>query len=209
MEKKIEGVLGSCLESSEAECASDIPLEISARHVHLTKEAAEMLFGCGAMLNNKKSLSQPGEFLSDKRVKLVTAKGEIDGAAVLGPYRKAVQVELSASDCRRLGICAPVNISGDLRGAGDVIIIGEKGVLEETGCVIIAKAHIHMTPGNAAIYGVSCGQYVSVSIDSKRPVTLHEVMIRVDKNYALALHIDTDEANACLASSNDKVIIQK
>lgn len=189
-------------------CAG-IPLEVSARHVHLTREAVVTLFGEGAVLNKVRDLSQPGEFLSDKRVKLVTQKGQIDNVAVLGPERANVQTELSATDCRGLGLTAPVNLSGDLKGAADVLMLAERGILDAKGSVIIAKAHIHMTPADAACYGVSNGQSVKVEIRSSRPVVLGDVAVRVSEKFALAMHIDFDEANACLAMPSTPVAIMQ
>ena len=172
------------------------PVEISARHVHLTREAVDILFGAGHQLGKKKMLSQPGEFLSEERVKLVTPKGQIENVAVLGPERKAVQVELSATDAKSLGLKAPVNLSGDLSGAADVVIIGPNGILKADGTVIIAKAHLHLTPADAQHYGLRDGQIISVKIDSPRPITLDGVVARVRSDMALAMHIDFDEANA-------------
>jgi len=185
---------GSC-------CADSFPVEVSARHVHLTREAVELLFGPGHQLGKKKMLSQPGEFLSEERVKLVTPKGQIDNVAVLGPERKAVQVELSATDAKSLGLKAPVNLSGDLTGAADVVIIGPNGILKADGSVIIAKAHLHLTPADAQHYGLSDGQIISVCIDSPRPITLNGVVARVRSDMALAMHIDFDEANAGMVGS--------
>ena len=185
---------GSC-------CADPFPVEVSARHVHLTREAVELLFGPGHQLGKKKMLSQPGEFLSEERVKLVTPKGQIDNVAVLGPERKAVQVELSATDAKSLGLKAPVNLSGDLSGAADVVIIGPAGILKADGSVIIAKAHLHLTPADAQHYGLSDGQIISVCIDSPRPITLNGVVARVRSDMALAMHIDFDEANAGMVGS--------
>ena len=185
---------GSC-------CADPFPVEVSARHVHLTREAVELLFGPGHQLGKKKMLSQPGEFLSEERVKLVTPKGQIDNVAVLGPERKAVQVELSATDAKSLGLKAPVNLSGDLTGAADVVIIGPAGILKADGSVIIAKAHLHLTPADAQHYGLSDGQIISVCIDSPRPITLTGVVARVRSDMALAMHIDFDEANAGMVGS--------
>ena len=172
------------------------PVEVSARHVHLTREAVDVLFGAGHQLGKKKMLSQPGEFLSEERVKLVTPKGQIDNVAVLGPERKAVQVELSATDAKSLGLKAPDNLSGDLTGAADVVIIGPNGILKADGTVIIAKAHLHLTPADAQHYGLCDGQIISVRIDSPRPITLNGVVARVRSDMALAMHIDFDEANA-------------
>ena len=177
-------------------CCDPFPVEVSARHVHLTREAVDVLFGAGHQLGKKKMLSQPGEFLSEERVKLVTPKGQIDNVAVLGPERKAVQVELSATDAKSLGLKAPVNLSGDLTGAADVVIIGPNGILKADGTVIIAKAHLHLTPADAQHYGLCDGQIISVRIDSPRPITLNGVVARVRSDMALAMHIDFDEANA-------------
>ncbi|MDD6062641.1 MAG: phosphate propanoyltransferase [Oscillospiraceae bacterium] len=183
--------------------------EASARHVHLTIADVERLFGAGEKLNPVRDLSQPGQFLSDKRVKLVTRKGTIDNVAVLGPERPETQVELSMTDCRSLGLKAPVRMSGDLSGAADVCIFGDKGCIEATGSVIVAKAHIHMTPGDARAFGVSDGQHVKVRVESARPLTLDDVVIRVSEKFALAMHIDLDEANACLLDKTAKAYIVK
>ena len=180
-----------------------IPIEASARHVHLSVEAVETLFGKGARLTKKRDLSQPGEFLSDQRLKLVTAKGELVNVAVLGPERKAVQVELSMTDCRTLGINAPVNLSGDLSGAGDVLLVSPTACLDAKGSVIVAQNHIHMTPSDAAYYGVKDSQSVKVTANTSRPVTFDNVIIRVSDKFALAMHIDFDEANACCLGKND------
>ena len=166
-------------------------IEASARHVHLTTQAVEALFGPGARLTKKRDLSQPGEFLSEQRVKLVTPKGEIANVAVLGPERGAVQVELSLTDARGLGVAAPVH------GAGDVYVVGHHGMIGALGSVIAAKAHIHMTPADAARLGVKDGDLVRVRARTSRPVTFDQVVVRVKGSFALAMHIDFDEANGC------------
>lgn len=177
--------------------AADIPVEASARHVHLTAAAVEALFGKQARLTAKRALSQPGEFLCNQRVKLVTAKGQIENVAVLGPERPAVQVELSFTDARQLGIDPPLNLSGDLTGAADVLLVGEKGVWKADGAVIVAQNHIHMTPADAARYAVADGQRVDVQVAAKRRVVFQGVTVRVKDSFALAMHLDFDEANAC------------
>ena len=201
-ENEIRNIVAKVLSQIEND-KKPVPIEASARHVHLSKEAVELLFGAGTTLTKKRDLSQPGEFLSEQRLKLVTAKGEIANVAVLGPERKAVQVELSMTDCRTLGIKAPVNLSGDLSGAGDVYLVSDRAVLDAKGSVIVAQNHIHMTPADAEYYGVSDGQSVSVRTNTSRPVSFDNVIIRVNKNFALAMHIDFDEANACLLGKND------
>ena len=200
-ENEIRAIVSRVLADMAGE-KKDIPIESSVRHVHLTKEAVECLFGKGTTLTRKRDLSQPGEFLSEQRLKLVTAKGEIANVAVLGPERKAVQVELSMTDCRSLGIKAPVNLSGDLSGAGDVYLVSENAIYDAKQSVIVAQNHIHMTPSDAEYYGVKDSQSVKVTTNTSRPVTFDNVIIRVSPKFALAMHIDFDEANACCLSKD-------
>lgn len=190
------------------ELPPDIPVEVSARHVHLTERAVKQLFGADTSLTPRRPLSQPGQYLCEERVALVTSKGRIDHVAVLGPVREATQVELSGTDCRQLGIQAPLRISGDLSEAADVYIIGPKGILEARKSVIVAQAHIHMTPNDAEKYGVVDGQNVAVRLGVERRVTLERVICRVNGKSALALHVDSDEANACMLAENAKAGIK-
>lgn len=206
--EKYAGATGQSLASRPVSDGS-VFAEVSARHVHLSSADVERLFGAGATLNPVRDLSQPGQFLSDKRVRLVTRKGTIDNVAVLGPVRPETQVELSMTDSRSLGLKAPVRMSGDLSGAADVCIFGDSGCIEAKGSVIVAKAHIHMTPDDARNYGVSDGQHVKVRIESGRPMTFDDVVIRVSSKFALAMHIDFDEANACMLDKNAKAYIVK
>ncbi|MBR6569199.1 MAG: phosphate propanoyltransferase [Clostridia bacterium] len=213
-EKEIRDIIASVVAQSlgakaEAPCSKPcetskqtVPVEVSARHVHLTQEAVEKLYGKGHKLTKKRDLSQPGEFLCEERVKIVTNKGEFANVAVLGPARPAVQVELSMTDCKTLGIKAPVNLSGDLSGAADVVLFSASGMVEAKQSAIVAKAHIHMTPKDAQVYGVHDGQHVRVRLDTPRPVTVDDVVIRVKDSFALAMHIDFDEANAAAVSGN-------
>lgn len=177
-----------------------VPVEVSARHVHLTTEALETLFGKGYQLTRKRDLSQPGEFLAGERVKLVTRKGEMDNVAILGPVRKQVQVELSLTDARSLGLNVPINLSGDLTGGADVVIVGPQGIVEAKGAAIAARAHVHMTPKDAREYQVQDGQEVSIRLNTGRPITLDGVMVRVREDFQLAVHVDYDEANAASVS---------
>ena len=174
----------------------DIPVEISARHVHLDRQTMDILFGPGSELTWKRDLSQPGQFLAEERLKLVTEKGQIANVAILGPLRKENQVELSLTDARTLGVKAPVCMSGELEGAADVILVGPKGVATACGSVMVAKAHVHMSPEDARQYGVSQGEHVSIRLDSDRPIILSDVLVRINPDYRLAVHIDYDEANA-------------
>ena len=205
----VAGVISGAGAGASVTAGQTVPVEISARHVHLTEEALSVLFGAGYQLSQKRDLSQPGQFLAQERVKLVTRKGEIDNVAVLGPARKQVQVELSLTDTRSLGISAPVRLSGDLSGGGDVLILGPKGMYEAKGSVIVAKAHVHMTPEDAKNYGVRDGQTVRIRLDTARPATLDNVEVRVSSASRLAVHIDFDEANAAAVDANTQGILIK
>ncbi len=176
-------------------------VETSARHVHLTQEHLEILFGTGYELTKKKSLSQPGQFACEERVTVVGSKGEFKGISILGPVRKATQIELSATDARSIGIAAPLRESGDVAGSGACKIIGPVGEIEIKEGVIVAKRHIHATPAEAEKLGVKDGEVVSVKIDTDgRSLIFGDVVVRVNDNYALAMHIDTDESNAASCS---------
>ena len=177
-----------------------ILVETSARHVHLTKETIETLFGKGATLTNKKELSQPGQFACEERVTLVGPKKSIANVIVLGPARPADQVEVSFTDARTLGVAAPVRESGDVKGSAGCTIVGPCGEVTIEEGVIVAKRHIHMTPADAAEFGVSDKQIVNVKIDSAdRTTVFGDVVVRVSEKFAAAMHIDTDEANAACA----------
>ena len=177
-----------------------IIVETSARHIHVTQEALEILCGKGTKLIVKKMLSQPGQFVSDTKLNLVGIKNTISGVSILGPCRKAIQVEISATDARTLGVVAPVRESGDIKGSAPIKIVGPAGEIEISEGVIIAKRHIHMTPKEANEYGVKNGQVVSVKLDTpERALIFGDVVVRIRDDFALAMHIDTDESNAANA----------
>lgn len=172
-------------------------VETSARHIHLTDEAVEILYGAGAVLTAKKMLSQPGQFAAaNDKITLVGPKGTL-AVSVLGPTRKANQVELSYTDARTLGLKdIPVRESGDIAGTPGLKMVGPAGEIELEKGVIIAKRHIHFSPADAEAFGVSDKQLVSVRVGNERSVILENVVCRVSPSYALAMHIDTDECNA-------------
>lgn len=177
--------------------AKNFIVETSARHVHVTQEHLEILFGKGAVLTKKKDLSQPGQFACEERVTVVGPKKELKGVSILGPVRKATQVELSATDARSIGIAAPIRESGDVAGSGACKIIGPEGEVDISEGVIVAKRHIHLTPADAEELGVKDKQIVCVKIDTpERKAILGDVVCRVSENFARAMHIDTDESNA-------------
>lgn len=181
----------------------NILVETSARHVHVTEADLETLFGKGYQLTVKKELSQPGQYASNERVTVVGPKKELANVSILGPCRSATQVELSMTDARSIGIVAPVRESGDVVGSAGCKLVGPAGEVEIGEGVIIAKRHIHMTPADAEKYGVTNGQIVSVKIDTDgRSLTFGDTVVRVSEKYALAMHIDTDEANAAAISGS-------
>lgn len=175
-------------------------VETSARHIHVTQEVLEQLCGEGFQLEVRGTLSQPGQFVSTTRLDVVGPKNTIKNVSILGPVRDHCQVEISATDSRTLGISAPIRESGDIEGSPAVTLVNNetgKSVTLEKG-LIVAKRHVHMTPEDAKEFGVENGQIVSVEVDSGkgRKIVFGDTVIRVSKNYALAMHIDTDESNA-------------
>ena len=179
--------------------AKKVLVETSARHVHLSEADLAILFGEGAKLTPKKDLSQPGQFACEERVNVVGPKKAINNVIVLGPCRNATQVEVALTDARILGVPGVIRESGDLAGTPGCKLVGPAGEVElETG-VIVAKRHIHMTPEDAAEFGVVDKEIVKVRIESERSVELDDVVVRVSPSYALAMHIDTDESNAACA----------
>lgn len=183
-----------------------ILVETSARHIHLTQETVEKLFGEGYQLTVKKMLSQPGQFASNEKLTIVGPKGELK-ASVLGPVRKANQVELSLTDARTIGVKALVRESGDLEGTEGCTLVGPCGSVTIENGVIAAKRHIHLTVADAEKYGVTNGEIVSVKVESaERSLTFSDVVCRVSDSYSLAMHIDTDEANAAGSPTEGTIV---
>ena len=174
-------------------------VETSARHVHLTQATVETLFGAGHTLTNKKDLSQPGQFACEEKVTVVGPKGSLK-ASVLGPTRPADQVEISLTDARSIGVTALIRESGDVEGSFGCKLVGPCGEVEIANGVIAAKRHIHMTPADAEALGVCDKEIVGVKLDTERSIIFGDVVVRVSPKFALAMHIDTDEANAAAAA---------
>jgi len=171
-------------------------VETSARHVHVTQEDLETLFGKGYELTKKKDLSQPGQYACNERVTIVGSKKELV-ASILGPTRPETQVEVSLTDARAIGVDAPIRESGDIAGSGACKLVGPAGEVELKEGVIAAKRHIHATPEDAKELGVQDKDVVSVKIETEgRSLVFGDVIVRVSPKYALAMHIDTDESNA-------------
>ena len=172
-----------------------IELEASGRHVHVTREQAQRLFG--HPLTPKRPLSQPGQFLANERVSVIGPKGEFHNVAVLGPERREAQVEISLTDGRVLGIEPPVRLSGKVEASPGAMLVGPCGQVRIDCGVIAALRHIHMTPETAKAMGVTHGQTVKLQTYTRRPVIFGDVAVRVSPEYADFVHLDYDEANAC------------
>ena len=184
-----------------------VPVGVSARHIHLTQEDVEKLFGAGYQLTKKKDL-MGGQFAANEQCTIVGLKlRAIENVRILGPVRKKSQVEISATDARTLGVNAPLRQSGDTAGSSPVALVGPKGaVYLNEGCIVAAR-HIHMTPAEAASASLHDGDYVSVKMGNERGAVLDHVKIRVDESFSLEMHIDTDEANACQVKQGDCAVI--
>ena len=184
-----------------------VPVGVSARHIHLTQEHVEALFGPGYQLTKRKEL-MGGQYACNEQVTIVGLKlRAIENVRVLGPVRKATQVEISSTDAIKLGIKAPIRESGNIAGSAPIAVVGPKGVIYlEEGC-IVAQRHIHMSPEDARAAGVHDGETVSVQADNERGTIFNHVKIRVHESFTLEMHIDTDEANASKIATGDTVRI--
>ena len=187
-------------------------VETSARHVHVSQADLETLFGAGYQLTPKKDLSQPGQYACAERVDVVGPKKTLTGVSILGPVRKETQVEISLTDARSIGVNAPIRESGDTAGSGACKLVGPCGEVELTQGVIAAKRHIHMTPADAAEMDVKDKDVVCVKVETDgRSTIFGDVVVRVNENFALAMHIDTDESNAAACGRNQmgEIVMKK
>lgn len=186
-----------------------IPVSISARHIHLTREALDTLFGEGYELTVFRELSQPGQYASNEKLTIAGPKGSFEGVRILGPLRNACQVEISMTDARKLGINPPVRSSGNIKDSASIILIGPCGsVMLEEGC-IVAERHIHMSTADAQRYGVSDMEKVMVKVHNAKGGILDNVFVRVRDDFELDMHIDTDDANAFLIKNSDWIELMK
>ena len=210
-EQNIEVITRLVLEAMESSKADKplmkVPVGISARHIHLTQEHVERLFGKGYQLTKKNEL-MGGQFASNEQCTIVGLKlSAIENVRILGPVRSKSQVEISATDARTLGIKAPTRQSGDIAGSAPIALVGPKGAIYlQEGCIVAAR-HIHMPPTEAKTVGLKDGDMVCVRMGDERGALLEQVKIRVDGSFTLEMHIDTDEANACQVKQGDLALI--
>lgn len=205
----VNRVMAQC--SSGSTTANDtVPVGVSNRHIHLSAEDLETLFGKGYKLTPIKDLSQPGQFACKEQLTIIgPSLRPIEGVRVLGPVRKESQVEISRTDSFTLKVKPPVRESGDIKGSAPITIVGPKGIVTlKEGC-IIANRHIHMSDEEGKIFGLNDGDYVTVEIDGERRTTFYDVQVRVNKAFRLEMHIDTDDANAAGIGNGFKVKIIK
>ena len=196
---------GGCYQAENEDAL--IPVGISNRHIHLSQEDFETLFGAGATMTHFKDLSQPGQFACKEVMTIVGPGGAIERVRLLGPARKQTQVEVSVADCFKLGIKAPLRDPGDLAGSAPITIVGPKGSVNiPEGCIIALK-HIHMHTDDAARSGLKDRDHVNVQTCGERNLMFQEVLIRVSDKFKLEMHVDMDEANAASLSNGDKVRI--
>ena len=187
-----------------------IPIETSARHIHLSQEDFETVYGPEAKLTYVKELSQPGQYACKERLTVVGPKGRFENVVILGPFRSSTQVEISVTDARRLGIPAVIRQSGDISGTPGCTLIGPYGSLELKEGVIVAKRHIHMTPLDAVRAHVKDNDIVFVITTSyERSLIFSDVVVRVSPSFSLAMHVDTDEANAFANDDHPTGVILK
>ncbi|MDY3196619.1 MAG: phosphate propanoyltransferase [Paracholeplasma sp.] len=187
-----------------------IPIGVSGRHAHLSQEHLEILFGPGYELTVMKDLSQPGQYAAEEKIDVISPAGKLQaGVRILGPVRKASQVEISRSDAIRGKFVAPVRSSGDVKGSGACTLIGPKGQVELTEGVIVADRHIHFSLTDASEFNVKDGDVVSIKIDGTKPGILENVLCRVSDKFALDCHIDTDDGAAFEVQTGDSVTLVK
>ena len=197
----------TCLAVREQTGQGFVPVGVSNRHVHLTKEDVEQLFGPGYRLHVRKALSQPGQFACDETVDLIGPRGTIERVRVLGPERNATQVEVSFTDAAKLGVAPPVRMSGDVAGSPGIVLRGKTGSIETKEGLIVAARHIHISPEQAKIYGLKNGDLVRVRVSGTRALVFEDVVVRCGNGHDLEMHIDFDEANSAGLSNGSIVEI--
>ena len=206
-QEQLVALVTQAVQAELQKCSRQVPVGISVRHIHLTRADVDKLFGYGYQLTPKKALSQPGQFACEECLDVIGPKGELKRVRILGPERSATQIELAQTDCRTIGVNAPVRSSGDTKGTPGVTLRGPLGELAVPEGVIVADRHLHMTPAQAAAFGLADGDRVQIRIDGLKPGIMGGVLVRASNKCALDFHIDTDDGNAFLLKQGQLVTV--
>lgn len=206
-QEQLVAIITEAVQAELRKRSRQVPVGISVRHIHLTRSDVDQLFGRNYQLTPKKPLSQPGQFACEECLDVIGPKGELKKVRILGPERSATQIELAQTDCRNIGVNAPVRSSGDTKGTPGVTLRGPLGELKVPEGVIIADRHLHMTPAEAAAFGLADGDRIQIRIDGIKPGVMGNVLVRANNKCALDLHIDTDDGNAFLLKQGQLVTV--
>lgn len=205
--EQLEQIVAEAVRKELCMRSCQVPVGISVRHIHLSRADVDKLFGRNYLLTPKKQLSQPGQYACEECLDVIGPRGELKKVRILGPERKATQIELAQTDCRNIGISAPVRSSGNTAGTPGVTLRGPLGEIRVPEGVIIADRHLHMSDTEAAAFGLKDGDHVQIRIDGIKPGILGNVLVRAGKAHALDLHIDTDDGNAFLLQQGQMVTV--
>lgn len=205
--EQLAAIVSEAVRSELRKRSRQVPVGISVRHIHLSRQDVDRLFGRNYQLTPKKQLSQPGQYACEECLDVIGPKGELKKVRILGPERKATQIELTQTDCRNIGITAPVRSSGDTAGTPGITLRGPLGQITVPEGVIIADRHLHLSDAEAAAFGLKNGDRIQIRIDGIKPGILGNVLVRSGSGHSMDLHIDTDDGNAFLLSQGQRVTV--
>ena len=206
-QEQLAAIVAEAVRAELQKRSRQVPVGISVRHIHLSRADVDRLFGRNYQLTPKKQLSQPGQYACEECLDVIGPKGELKKVRILGPERKATQIELAQTDCRNIGVTAPVRSSGHTAGTPGITLRGPLGEITVPEGVIIADRHLHMSEGEAAACGLKDGDHVRIQVDGVKPGVLGNVLVRAGKGHSLDLHIDTDDGNAFLLRQGQLVTV--
>ena len=206
-QEQLAAIVAEAVRAELQKRSRQVPVGISVRHIHLSRADVDRLFGRNYQLTPKKQLSQPGQYACEECLDVIGPKGELKKVRILGPERKATQIELAQTDCRNIGVTAPVRSSGHTAGTPGITLRGPLGEITVPEGVIIADRHLHMSEGEAAAFGLEDGDHVRIQVDGVKPGVLGNVLVRAGKGHSLDLHIDTDDGNAFLLRQGQLVTV--
>ena len=206
-QEQLVAIVAEAVRAELQKRSRQVPVGISVRHIHLSRADVDRLFGRNYQLTPKKQLSQPGQYACEECLDVIGPKGELKKVRILGPERKATQIELAQTDCRNIGVTAPVRSSGHTAGTPGITLRGPLGEITVPEGVIIADRHLHMSEGEAAAFGLKDGDHVRIQVDGVKPGVLGNVLVRAGKGHSLDLHIDTDDGNAFLLRQGQLVTV--